>query len=526
MIPQPKKKWRPTLSMIVLAVLMVVMTLPVAGLVFFRLFENQLVRETERELIAQAAVLSAAFQQAYQARQNGRVPRGAILAEDLWPDPAEPLAPIVPGLDLASDAVLPPRADGRVPPRPPHSAYRAIGASLTPLIRTTQISTLAGFRILDPFGTVIAGREEIGQSLAHVEEVERALAGHYASSLRERISDQPEPPIHSISRGTGIRAFVAMPVVDDNHVVGVIYASRTPDNILRQLYQQRYKLALAALFVTGVTLIIGFIFTRAINRPIYELIRRTELLGKGDRSAIQPLNHHGSRELTALSQSFLSMSETLFERAEYIRGFASHVSHELKSPLTSIQGAAELLQHSGTTMPQVDREKFLKNILGDTERLTRLLDRLRALALADNPNLDGRTTVGTVLDDMGHRFPDMSIDVHGEPDAPLAIAKENAEIVFANLIDNAGKHGASRISVDVRKGAGEVTIAVADNGTGISGGNAGKVFDLFFTTRRDEGGTGMGLGIVQSMLKSHKGTIRLDQSGKQGACFVMTLPLS
>lgn len=526
MIPQPKKKWRPTLSMIVLAVLMVVMTLPVAGLFFFRLFENQLVRETERELIAQAAVLSAAFQQAYHARQNGLVPRGAILAEELLPDPNEPLAPIVPGLDLASDAVLPPRADGRRPSRPPHPAYRAIGSSLTPIIRTTQISTLAGFRVLDPFGTVIAGREEVGQSLAHVEEVERALAGQYASSLRERISDQPAPPIHSISRGTGVRTFVAMPVVDDNHVIGVIYASRTPDNILRQLYQQRYKLALAALFVTGVTLIIGFIFTRAINGPIYELIRRTELLGKGDRSAIQPLNHHGSRELTALSQSFLSMSETLFERAEYIRGFASHVSHELKSPLTSIQGAAELLQHSGQSMSQEDREKFLRNILGDTERLTQLLDRLRALALADNPKLDGKTTVGAVLKDMTHQFPKVQIDLRDEMDTPLAMAKDNADIVFSNLIDNARKHGASQISIEVTKEAGGATITVADNGAGISAGNAGKVFDLFFTTRRDDGGTGMGLGIVQSMLKSHKGTIRLDQSGRQGARFIMTLPLA
>ncbi|MEP3276908.1 MAG: ATP-binding protein [Stappiaceae bacterium] len=523
MIPQPKKKWRPTLSMIVLAVLTVVMTLPVAGLFFFRLFENQLVRETERELIAQSAVLSAAYLQAYRSQQDGTVPTGAILAEEFWPDPNEPLRPIVPGLDLATDAVLLPRPDARLLSRSSHPAYRAIGKSLTPLIRTTQSSTLAGFRILDPFGTVIAGREDVGQSLSHVREVEKALTGRYASSLRQRLTDEPTPPIHSISRGTGIRTFVAMPVLDENRVIGVIYASRTPDNILRQLYQQRYKVAFAAIFVTGVTLIIGFIFTRAINGPIYELIRRTELLGKGDKSAIQPLDHHGSRELAVLSQSFLSMSETIFERAEYIQGFASHVSHELKSPLTSIQGAAELLQHSGTSMSQTEREKFLTNILGDTERLTILLDRLRTLALADNPILDGYTNVEDVVKDLIHHYPDMDIRLEGEVAVRLAMAKDNAEIVFNNLIDNARKHDASCITITVGNDADGVVIDIEDNGSGISPGNAEKVFDLFFTTRRDEGGTGMGLGIVQSMLKSHKGSIHLKPTDK-GAHFVIGLP--
>ena len=103
----------------------------------------------------------------------------------------------------------------------------------------TQKVTLAGFRILDPHGTVIAGRRETGMSLAHIEEVAAALQGRYRGALRVRISGQPPPPIYSISRGTGLRVFSAMPVIVDNHVAGVIYASRTPSNIFRHLYEER-----------------------------------------------------------------------------------------------------------------------------------------------------------------------------------------------------------------------------------------------------------------------------------------------
>ena len=103
------------------------------------------------------------------------------------------------------------------------------------------------------------------------------------------------------------------------------------------------------------------------------------------------------------------------------------------------------------------------------------------------------------------------------------------EQVFSNLIENAQHHGADCVSVDISDASnGATRITVQDNGRGISKGNEERVFDLFFTTRRDSGGTGMGLGIVRSMLNAHKGTIALTSSSDakevQGARFQINIP--
>ncbi len=178
------------------------------------------------------------------------------------------MTPIRPALDLASNDLLMRRPDARPASRSPASPLISRSVSgLMPIILDTQKVTLAGFRILDPQGVVIAGRAEIGQSLAHIEEVAAALKGQYHAALRIRIPDKTPPPIYSISRGVGVHVFSAMPVIVDNHVAGVIYTSRTPSNIFDHLYQERGKFLLAALAVIGATMIIGLVFCRTITRP-------------------------------------------------------------------------------------------------------------------------------------------------------------------------------------------------------------------------------------------------------------------
>ena len=82
-------------------------------------------------------------------------------------------------------------------------------------------------------------------------------------------------------------------------------------------------------------LAVGFVFHRTITRPVRELIVRTCAIARGDKSARRPLEHHGTAEFAQLSQSFLDMATALESRSDYIATFAAHVSHELKSPLSS-----------------------------------------------------------------------------------------------------------------------------------------------------------------------------------------------
>jgi signal transduction histidine kinase len=107
----------------------------------------------------------------------------------------------------------------------------------------------------------------------------------------------------------------------------------------------------------------------------------------------------------------------------------------------------------------------------------------------------------------------------------MRIAEENAAIVFSNLADNARRHGSSWLDISARREGDLLRIKVADNGEGVSPNNRGQIFDSFFTTRRDSGGTGMGLAIVRAMLDAHGGAIRLTDS-EQGTAFELTLPVA
>ena len=128
---------------------------------------------------------------------------------------------------------------------------------MMPDLVATQYVTLAGFRLLDPNGIVIAGRQEVGLSLAHLDEVAAALQGRFAATLRVRISKHDQPSLYSMSRGTGMRVFTAMPVIVRDQVAGVVYASRTPSNVFIYLYEQRAKVVLAILSMIVPTLLIG-----------------------------------------------------------------------------------------------------------------------------------------------------------------------------------------------------------------------------------------------------------------------------
>ncbi|MDR6830085.1 MULTISPECIES: HAMP domain-containing sensor histidine kinase [Bosea] len=520
-----KAKWRPSLSLMVFMMLTAVLALPFVGLFFFRIYENQLVHQAESELIAQSAALAATIQQDLRSH----LPPGTLLGAQVPPETGrygnEELAPLLPSLDLARDRLLPRRPDAQAATVPASEAYRAAGGRIEPLLVATQKVTLAGFRLLDPQGVVIAGRGEVGQSLAHVEEVAEALKGRFAAMLRLRISKNEPPPIYSLSRGTGVRVFTAMPVVLDGRVAAVLYASRTPSNVFRHLYEEKGKVVAAGLSVAALTLLIGLAFHRTITRPVKELIARTDAIGKGDRTALRPLDHHGTAEFAMLSQSFLDMAGALANRSDFVATFAAHVSHELKSPLTSIEGAAELLREDVDTgaMTDAERRRFLDNIAADAKRLTTITNRLRELARAEEPPTGGRASVGQAIEALRSVVSGLSIEAGGELMAPVGISSENLRIVLAHLADNALQHGAARFAIDVSREDGALRLDIRDDGPGISPNNRAQVFDSFFTTRRDSGGTGMGLAIVQTMLTAHGGSITLVES-EQGARFAVMLP--
>ncbi|MEM6665445.1 MAG: ATP-binding protein [Pseudomonadota bacterium] len=519
------RKWRPTLSMIVLAMVAAALLLPLTGVLFFRIYENQLIRNTETELIAQSAALAGVMTTWLDDAGGTDLPLGPFVKPEMAGDDAPASAPkatsrwnpTLPQLNLHEATILPERPDALPAETQAAPAYRQLGEAIFPILQRTQQATLAGFRVLDFNGTVISGRDEVGQSLAHIPEVQHALEGRYTSAIRRRVVENPQP-IYSISRGTTVRLFTAFPVLVGDRLAGVIYASRTPSNVVKEFYALRNRLALAGLAICALALLMVLIFSRTIANPIHQLRERTHRIGQGDRSAIGPLHRHGSREVFDLSNALMAMSQTLFERTDYINMFAAHVSHELKSPFTSIRGAVELLKEGDMTA--ADQARFLDNIAQDAERGTVLLEQLRALARADNVDIRGTCRLVDIVDACRARFAPLTIA--GDHDATLPMSAEHAAIMFDNLLENARQHGATTVTIDKARTDVALTILIRDDGDGISDGNAPRIFDLFFTTRRQTGGTGLGLSIVQSLLNAHDGTIAVypPRSGAQpGAHF-------
>lgn len=510
---------------ILLVVMLMVLALPLLSLYFFRIYENELVQQTERELIAQSAALASGFRLLASSLQAEGDVYGRYSAN--LPLPNSDYHPIIPTLSLINPIAVR-RPEGVSSQIPADEIAIKIGSLLTPVMIDTQRITLAGMRLLDLNGTVIAGREEVGLSLAHIPEVKAALQGNYVSVIRQRLSNEPPPPLYSISRGSLIRVFVAFPIIEKQHLQGVLYLSRSPENILRHLYAVKEKVfAVSLVLLALLALLVAFV-SSSISRPIRELINQTHLIRRGEQNQIEPINYPVTYEVEQLSKSFVSMSKALNERADYLRRFATHMSHEFKTPLTAMQGALELLQDHSETMPKEQRQRFVSNLLADTLRLKQLVARLLELARADALETSANTcNLETVLLDLQSQFKDsgLTLNYANIPTCLLAISEEVLTMALYNLLENSSQHQANQIDITATQNENQLEILFKDNGIGISQANREKIFTPFFTTRRSAGGTGLGLAITLSLLKAYQGKLDVLPSD-QGAVFLLTLKLS
>jgi signal transduction histidine kinase len=509
---------------ILLAVMVLVLTLPLGGLYFFRIYENELVQQCERELIAQAAALAASYRLLARGLQTSGTIYGKFLPN--LPKLDDAYQPIIPTLNLF-DTIHPRRPNAMPTEIQADPIALKVGQMMLPILQNTQQVTLSGLRLLDMNGTVIAGREETGLSLAQIREVQQALQGNYASVIRQRISDQPPPPLYSISRGTLIRLFVAFPIIENRHLQGVLYLSRSPENILKHLYAVRWRVLAVSLVLLMLMVFLVIVVSATISRPIRELIRQTQRVRQGEQKQLEPIRSPITYEIANLSESFVEMAQALTDRSDYLRRFASHMSHEIKTPLTAMQGALELLHDHLDTMPQEQQMRFINNLLADALRLQQLVNRLLELAHADaiEPSL-ALCRLQDTINALQNRFVDRGLTIYcsGQADTTLLIGSEVLEMALYNLIENSLQHGADWVTIYTNALGTHTEVFFHDNGNGISEANRAKIFTPFFTTKRDTGGTGLGLAITASLLKAYKGRIEL-LPAEQGALFRISLPV-
>lgn len=262
--------------------------------------------------------------------------------------------------------------------------------------------------------------------------------------------------------------------------------------------------ALVGLVIAVLTTLLGWLLVRLLLRPIRALESYAEAEGAADVPT-----HYGTKELHATAQRVITMAEALRDREATVRAFTDHVTHELKTPVAGIRAAVELMEDGGALSPEDAR--LLAQIDSARVQIERQLAALRKAAQAREVRYLGQCTVSSVAEFL--EVPD-GLTLRVEGDGVLPIAGDGLALVLRQLLRNAAEHGAGAVVLS----GGDGWLTVSDDGPGVSAGNAARVFDPFFTTRRDTGGTGMGLAIVRNILTAHGGAIVL-LSSERGASF-------
>ncbi|WP_295799122.1 ATP-binding protein [uncultured Microbulbifer sp.] len=526
-------KLRLRLSTLFLLINSLILLLPVAAIALLKLYDSLLIRQTENALITQAVMLSNVYKRALRAEypeldlQN----YGRALPQENWykEDPVlGKWRPIPAVLDLRDQPLLPRAENPEQTRQEPDPTAWHIGQQLEDLLRETQLTTLAGMRILDMNGIIVATTGWLrGHSLSNRSDVARALEGNTERAMRHREEDTAGSFFSPISRSTRIRVYVTHPIVLDKRILGAIHLVRTPPNLYQSLYKQSDIFIYYGLLIVTITVMLSLFTSYAINRPIRALVRQARQVTSDRRSRLEPLENPIAIELEELSHSLATMADRQVQRAEQIENFASYVSHEFKTPITSINGAVEILQENLGEMPDEEKRQFLDNIAHSSQRMQLLMSQLTELAKADTTPIPREPVdlVKVLKQQAKHyqpRFRHLSIS-GAQDEHPVYMNRELLASILQNLFENVYHHGGDAIKIKLGRYSNQTKLIFSDNGPGISAANAKRIFEPFFTTARKRGGTGLGLAILSTLMSAHHGSIRLLPS-ERGCRFELTFP--
>ncbi len=299
----------------------------------------------------------------------------------------------------------------------------------------------------------------------------------------------------------------------------------------------------------------------ALNRSFLEVIRNYDLANAFHRALSEAEPSHQELRLFTPRELIVSVQVTpVYDGAGVVQGavatihdittlrkleqlrteFVSNVSHELKTPLTSIRGFTETLLEEELDLET--QQRFLGIILSEADRLSRLINDILNLSRLESPatrlhlqQVDLKQTVSGVMQILNHLIEAKGIKVNLDfgPDFPLIEADSDMMAqVFLNLLENAVKYTPAMggVSIAGRFEATKVIITVSDTGPGIPAKDLPRIFERFYRVEkarsRQAGGTGLGLAIVKHIIERHHGQISVDSRLQQGTTFLITLPIT
>ena len=436
--------------------------------------------------------------------------------EDTLADTANVLA------ELAADDMLAGRiADGQFARRIDALRGRELGARIWKFDKEAvsyriMVADARGIVVYDSAGL------DLGRDNSRWNDVYLTLRGQYgARSTRSDPDDDSSSVMH-----------VAAPIRDDaGRIIGALTVAKPNRTMEPFIARSEGVVRRWGLVLLGAALSIGLLAAWWLSRQLGGLQRYARAVTEGERAGLPRL----AGEFRDLGLALETMRDRL-EGKQYVEQYVHSLTHELKSPLTAIRGAAELLEQP---IPDADRERFAGNIRSQAERMTQTIDKLLALAGVEHRRrIEQPEAVATdeladdVLRDAALRAADAGVTLRRRIDGALPALRGDRFLLrqmlgnlLVNAIDFSPRGG--EVELAVAAPAGELVFTVSDRGAGVPDFAIGRVFERFYSLPRpgsQSRSSGIGLSFVHEVASLHGGQAWLHNRDGGGAIAGVRLP--
>lgn len=362
------------------------------------------------------------------------------------------------------------------------------------------VTDAAGKVLLDSSG------QAVGEDYSRWNDVYLTLRGEYGARSSREVADDPESSV----------MYVAAPIKDQGQIIGVVAVSKPSRTLQPYIERSQQRLARFGAGLIGLGLLLGALLSWWLSAALRRLTGYARAVSAGQRVSAPALR---GGELGQLATALEQMRRELEGKA-YVERYVHTLTHELKSPLAAIRGAAELLDGE---MPEDQRQRFVANIQNESARLQQLIERLLHLAQVEQrQGLEERVAIPlhALLDDLSQaqaaRIQAAGVQVENQVDAGLQLLGERFLLrqALSNLLDNAldftPPGGVLRWST--RGEDGQLWVCLYNSGPAIPDYALARLTERFYSLPRPTTGrksTGLGLNFVQEVVNLHGGTLHI-----------------
>lgn len=361
-----------------------------------------------------------------------------------------------------------------------------------------------------------------GDDFSKWRDVRLTLMGRYGA--RSSLLNENDPGSKSI--------FVAAPIKYQDKIIGVLTVIKPEESVSLFIEIAKRKALVAGIISCLLFIFMSFVLSIWISRPVKRLTEFVKSLRENKRAEIPAF---AEQEIKTLAETFNEVWEDL-KGEKYIEEYIQTLTHELKSPLSSIRGSAELIQDS---IPEEQKNIFYRNIFRESRRMESIIERMLELSAIESreklKSIERINISDTIEDILESLYPEYhKKNIAFEKNIPSSAVIEGEQFLIRhaiqNLLQNAIRFSQNdeKISIEVKCNNNEVSIIITDYGEGIPEYAADRIFSKFYSLPAENSkikSTGLGLPFVKEIAMLHKGSITVENGKDRGVRAILTLPV-